>query len=221
MIAPDSASELRAERRFDLVAAILIGSIALMAAILAVIQIDAGQTSSRAQMRAARLAADVTTRLSVSGAAGDAALSDQQIALLLGMQSAGLGLAAAQAGDADGLAVAAAEQQAYQALRQALTETAASGGAAPLDPYTAGLLTASTADLRAEVAEQNRQVDLANQTGDREQRAVFGLSLLALAGVLTGLAAVLRDSRAGWTMLAMAGLGVAGTVALAASALFL
>jgi len=219
MIAPDSASELRAERRFDLVAALLIGSIALMAAVLAAIQIDAGQASSRAQMRAASLAADLTTRLSVSAEADDSTLSNQQFALLLGMQSASLGLAAAKAGDADGLAVAAAEQQAYQVFQQALAATSASGGKSPLDAYTAGLLDATTADLRAELAEQNRQVDLANQAGDREQRAVFGLSLLALAGVLTGLAAVLRDSRAGWSMLAMAGAGVGGTIAIAASAL--
>jgi hypothetical protein len=218
MIAPDSASELRSERRFDLAAAILIGSIALMAAILAVIQIDAGQTSSRAQMRAARLAADLATRLSVSAEATDSALGNQQLALLLGMQSASLGLAAATSGDPAGLAVADAEQQAYQVFQQALADTAASGGAAPLDAYTAGLLTATTAGLRAEVAEQNRQVDIANQSGDREQRAVFGLSLLALAGVLTGLAAVLREGRAGWAMLSMAGLGLGGTVVLAVSA---
>jgi hypothetical protein len=219
MIAPDSAAELRAEHRFDLVAAMLIGAIAVMAAILAAIQIDAGQTSSRAQMRAARLAADLATRISVSAEAGDAALANQQAALMLGMRSAGLGLAAAKAGDADGLAVADAEQQAYQALQQALAATSASSGGSPVDPYAAGLINASTPDLQAEVAEQNRQVDIANQAGDKEQRAVFGLSLLALAGVLTGLAAVLREGRAGWWMLAMAGLAVSGTVALAVSTL--
>jgi hypothetical protein len=219
MIAPDSAAELRAEHRFDLVAATLIGSIAIMAAILAIIQIDAGQASSRAEMRAARLAADLATRISVSAESSDAALGNQQVALMLGMRSASLGLAAAGSGDAGGLAVADAEQQAYQTLQQALAATSATSGGAPLDPYAAALINASTADLQVEVAEQNREVDIANQESDREQRAVFGLSLLALAGVLTGLAAVLGDGRPGWSMLATAGVAVSGTVVLAISTL--
>jgi hypothetical protein len=219
VIAPDSAAELRAEHRFDLVAAMLIGSIAVMAAILAVIQIDAGQASSRAQMRAARLAADLATKISVSAESSDAALGNQQVALILGLRSASLGLAAAKSGDAGALAVADAEQQAYQTLQQALAATSATSGGSPLDPYAAGLINASTADLQAEVAEQNREVDIANLEDGKEQRAVFGLSLLALAGVLTGLAAVLRDGRPGWSMLAMSGVAVSGTAVLAISTL--
>jgi len=66
-----------------------------------------------------------------------------------------------------------------------------------VDPYTAGLLNATTEQLLAELDEQNRQVDLADAGASHEQRAVLGLSVLALAGVLTGLAAVLRESRGG------------------------
>ena len=51
--------------------------------------------------------------------------------------------------------------------------------------------------LLAELAEQNRQVDLANAATGREQWAVLGLSFLALSGVLTGLAAVFREGRSG------------------------
>ena len=73
-----------------------------------------------------------------------------------------------------------------------------------MDPYTAGLMSASIADLNTEVAEQNRQVDVANETGARSQRAVLGLSLLTLAAVLAGISAVLGRGRAGWATLSVA-----------------
>ena len=66
--------------------------------------------------------------------------------------------------------------------------------------------------------EQNRQVDLANQAGAQNSRSILGLSFLALAGVLTGLAAVLREGRAGWIALlaAVAMAGAAGLMAVLA-----
>ena len=71
MISPDAAADLRAERRFDLVAALLIGVIAMLAAVLAVIQIETAQASGRAQVEAARLTADLSARLEVSTTAQD------------------------------------------------------------------------------------------------------------------------------------------------------
>jgi hypothetical protein len=46
-------------------------------------------------------------------------------------------------------------------------------------------------DLRALVEQQNRLTDEATRYGNRSSRAVFGLSLVALATVLLGLAAVM------------------------------
>jgi hypothetical protein len=197
MIAPDTAAELRAERRFDMFAAVLIGIIAVLAAVLAASQIDASQAAKHADMKAARLAADLSARISVSSQAFDSSIGAQQVALMLGMDSASRQLAAIQHSDDGTLAVGAAEDQAFDKLQKALAATSATTGGAPVDPYTAGLLKASTADLQKELAEQNRQVDLAHEANSREQQAVLGLSFLALAGVLTGLAAVLREGRAG------------------------
>ncbi len=95
------------------------------------------------------------------------------------------------------MAVGKAQQSAYGALQAALTATSDTTGGKPVDAYTAGLLNATTPQLQAELAEQNRQVDLANAASSHEQLAVLGLSFLALAGVLTGLAAVVRESRGG------------------------
>ena len=69
-------------------------------------------------------------------------------------------------------------------------------------------------DLRAEVAEQGRQVDIAAAAGSRGRLAVLGLSLSALAGVLVGLALVLREGRPGWTAL-LAACGIAGLAVVA------
>lgn len=197
MIAPDSAADLRAERRFDLVTALLIGVIAMLAAVLAVIQMDASHASTRANLEAARLASDLSTRISVSSEATGSALGLQQTALMLGIDSAARGIAGIQNNDPASVAVAYAEQSAYTGLQAALTATSATSGGKPVDSYTAGLLNATTKQLEAELAEENRQVDLANAATSQEQTAVLGLSFLALAGVLTGLAAVLKEGRGG------------------------
>jgi hypothetical protein len=215
MIAPDAAAELRAERRFDMIAAILIGLIAVLAAVLAASQIDASQSVTRADMKAARLASDLSARISVSAQALDSSLGSQQVALMLGMESASRQLVALQNSDAGAMAIGAAEDQAFAKLQKALAATSATTGGAPVDAYTAGLLNASTADLQAELAEQNHQVDLSSEARSREQQAVLGLSFLALAGVLTGLAAVLREGRAGRISLAAAGAMAGGAGILA------
>jgi hypothetical protein len=215
MIAPDSAAELRAERRFDMIAAVLIGCIAVLAAILAYSQIDASLAATRADMKAARLAADLSARISVSSQALDSSLGAQQVALMMGMDAASRELAGVKNNDGGTLAVGAAEDQAFTKLQKSLAATSATSGSAPVDVYTRGLLNATTADLENELAEQNHQVDLSNEASSREQRSVLGLSFLALAGVLTGLAAVLREGRAGWISLVAACAMAGGSGALA------
>lgn len=218
MIAPDAAAELRAERRFDLVAAFLIGAIAVLAAALAVIQIETGQASSRAQIEAARLSADLSARIEVGSVSQGQALLDQQMALLLAMQATGRQIAGLQYNDDGASAIGKTEQQAATDLAAALTATSATSGGMPLDSYTSGLLRDTTARLVVEVNEQNRQVDIADDTSARNSRSILGLSFLALAGVLTGLAAVLREGRAGWFALlfAVSMTGAAGLVAVLA-----
>ncbi|MGA3030180.1 MAG: hypothetical protein ABSE58_05480 [Candidatus Limnocylindrales bacterium] len=201
MIAPDSAAELRAERRFDLVAAVLIGVIAVLAALLAVVEMNASQASTRANLEAARLAADLSARIAVSGQASDSALGAQQTAFMLSMESAARGIAGIQNDDATSIAIGNAEESAFTELRAALAATSATTGGKPVDPYTAGLLNATTPQLLSELAEQNRQADLAEAATSQEHLAVLRLSFLALAGVLTGLAAVLKEGRGGWISL--------------------
>jgi hypothetical protein len=204
MIAPDAAAELRAERRFDLVAALLIGTIAVLAAILAIAQMNASQAATRANLEAARMAADVSARISVSSQSLDSALGAKRTAIMLGIEGVSREIAGSQNNDATVTAVGQAQQSASDQLSAALTATTDTTGGKPVDQYTAGLLTATTEQLKAEVTDQNHQVDLADTATSHEQRAVLGLSFLALAGVLTGLAAVLREGRSGWISLSAA-----------------
>jgi hypothetical protein len=220
MIAPDTASSLKAERRFDLASAALIGVIAVLAAILAVIQMDTSQNATRAQQQAATLAADLSARIETSSVTAGQLANLTQSSLALGMQAEARMISALTAGDDGAKAIGGAEESAAQMLSADVASTAATNGGAPLDPHTAGLVTATTDDLLKELAEQNRQADLADEYGTRNKLAVFGLSVVALAGVLVGLAAVLREGPAGWFTLisAFAMSGVAIVMALLAFA---
>ena len=209
MIEPEVATRWRSQARFDKAATLLIGLVAVLAATLAILQATNGLASTRAYAQSARLGTDASTKISASSLARDSVLRARQEALVVGMDGVSRLMVATTAGDASAYAVGTAEQAAGERLGAVLTETAATSGATPVDPYTAGLLTATTTEIAAEVLEQNRQVDLAILTGAREQRAVLGLSLLTLAGVLAGISAVLGRGRAGWTTL-LVGWGTAG-----------
>ncbi|MCY7418064.1 MAG: hypothetical protein LH650_06130 [Chloroflexi bacterium] len=82
-----------------------------------------------------------------------------------------------------------------------------------LPAYELRLLTLDDASMLREVGEQNRLIDVDVATASADSgAAVAGLSVLALAGVLVGLASVLGADRAGratllmaWTATALAG----------------
>ena len=124
-----------------------------------------------------------------------------------------LGVFEQLADDEELAAIEQARAGAIEAAANRLSDAALAMGAAPddedaLDPYTRRIMLADITSMTTAVQEQNRQVDLAEDAGDRSGRAVLGLSLVALAGVLIGLAAVLGRGRGGRIALS------AGTIAL-------
>jgi len=217
MIEVDTASRWRSEGTFDRVATILIGIVAILAATFAMQQAHVGLAGTRAQVMAGRLSGDAAAKLSTSSLVFNAALRAQQEALVLGMSGVSRQIAGSTAGGESALAIGGAQVAASEQLKAALTATAATSGKAPLDAYTAGLIAATDADIVREVKEQNRQVDIADDLGGRQQRSILGLSLVTLAGVLAGVSAVLGRGRAGWTTLAVAW-GIAGAAAATAVA---
>lgn len=198
------AASRRSRRRFEVLATVLIGMVALLAAILGALQADFGMASARASAQASRMAADAEARLQASGAGADAILRAKQDALVIGMNGMGLSMAALTAGDQAGIALGEAQNDASSRLTAAVEETAATSGHSPVDPYTASLITATSASINALVTAQNEAVDVALDTGARSNRAVLGLSLATLGGVLAGIAVVLKATRAGWVTLGVA-----------------
>jgi len=219
VIAADAADDLREGRRFDLLAALLLGSIAVLASILAVVQIGTSQQSARAQAEASRLTADLSARLQVSGMVQQVMVSQEQAAVALSVAGASRALAGITSGDTSAEGIGSAELAASSALGEALNATARTVSRPPLDAYAAGLIDATIDELVAEVNQQNDQVDLADDAGGRNARSILGLSFLALAGVLTGLGVVLREGRAAWFALWFAGAVVAAAAAMAISAI--
>jgi len=127
------------------------------------------------------------------------------------------GIAAIESANESELAQADAQLAAAQRfidLAPTLGQPAEDG---PLDDYARRMLTATMADIQALADEQARQADRADAAGRRVGSSVLGLSLVALAGVLAGLAGILGDIRAGRVTL-LTGYGAA---ALALSSMLL
>jgi hypothetical protein len=214
MIAPDPSAELHQGRAFDVAAALLIGTIAVLASLLAVIEVGTGQQSLRAQLEAARLTTDLSAGLQVSSLVQQSLAAQQQATAALSFEGGSRSLSALEQGDDIALQIGTAELDASTALSDALAATAQTVSGPPVDEYTSRLIEATIDELTAEVNEQNRQVDLAGDADTRNTRSTLGLSFLALAGVLTSLGAVLRESRPGWFALAAAGGMSAASVAM-------
>lgn len=107
----DTVAKTKAGRPFDRIAASLIGTIAVIAALLAVVQAGQSHIGGRSQLMAARLASDISARSAASELAADFAGTATLQALRLGLAASSRELAASQAGDAAALAVGQADQE--------------------------------------------------------------------------------------------------------------
>jgi hypothetical protein len=207
----ETVKSTEAGTRFHRSIAILLGIIAVLAAGLGAVQLHRSQAESRATTEAARLTGYLAAGIPVQGVALAVTGGFVQTAVTRMMEGTTRQYVALlgddQVSNAEGAAeLAAGQRMSDIATRMAATPDATSG----LPPYEFRLMTADTADLQAEVSEQNRQVDIAVLiAGPQNGRAVAGLSVLALAGVLVGLASVLGADRAGRATLGMAWLATA------------
>jgi hypothetical protein len=214
MVSPDHAIKLAPGVRFDRIAATIIGTIAILSAMLGVIHTERSMEATRAQFGASRLAADISARIAVNSVGTNLSFVSDEAVLMLQMEGADRALAAAMQNEAGAEAVGQAMVDAAALFKVALAATQATTGGTPADAYVASMLGMTDADFTAELAAQGHQIDLAQAVGERDRDAVLGLSFLALAGVLTGLAAVLRESRGGWLALRSAAGLIVGAVLL-------
>jgi hypothetical protein len=211
----ETVQSTQAGTRFHQAIAVLLGIIAVLAAALGAVQLDRSQDEARATTLAARLTADLAALVPLYGIGFEMTFGGVQVALAREAEGTTRQFLAIGVDEA-----AVAEGKAEEAAGARLRAIAFAMGATPdstsgLPAYELRLLTTDEAALNAEVTEQNRLVDAdASLAGAESSAAIAGLSVLALAGVLVGLASVVGASRAGRVTLVMAGLATATAAAL-------
>ncbi len=218
----EAALESSGRTRFDRWLSVLVGVAAILAALLATAQVDAGKREEHALHLASRLSVRI-----FEGTAGGSPRFSFEINSLQHATTLAIVSTAAQIGVLNMPETADAIQARAEAdVRAAdrLIRIAQSMGAIPpassgLDAATRELVGSEPGDLEAVVAEQNRQMDIADRYGERGNRTLAGLSLLALGAVLIGLAAVLGRSVPGHVVAAAATLALAAAAAWGVAAL--
>lgn len=213
MIDFEAIKETTDGTRFDRLTALLIGTIAVLAACLAVVQMAQSQAEGRANILTSRITVDLSGRLSASADQETFMIGSSQRAIQLEIDGTSRQIVALDTGDAAADGIGKSDVNAGERLLAIAAEMgtppAESG---PIDAYARHLLVATGEALIAEVTEQNRLVDVANDASNRSSMAVLGLSMVALAGVLVGLAAVVGEGRAGRLTLLMAYLGASAAL---------
>lgn len=223
MIDYDTIKQTGDGDRFDRLTALLIGIVAVLAALLVVVQTVESLAEARANANARRLASELTTRIIAGGTLRDHGVVNGQRSLLVSMRGNARQIVSFQTGDLGQGRVGEAEVAAGNRLAEiALRMGATPDDSSPLDPYARSVLATTTDELFAVLEEQNAQADLAGVASSRSSQAVMGLSVVALAGVLVGLAAVVGSGRAGRALLLVAwiaGLSAAALLGLASGVL--
>jgi hypothetical protein len=186
--------------RFERALAILAGLAAVLAAFLATLQVDASRWEEQAMVTATRLAVRVFEASAATGLLSMYQFQAEREAALLSIDASARDLLAAQTP-----AVAAAQRAIATAEARAAERLTVAGGAmsqppgegSPVDAHTRAVLGLTVDDMAGSVEELSDQLALAERYGTRGNRAVFGLSLVAIGAVLLGLAGVMGATRTG------------------------
>ena len=204
----ENALALDAPSRFTKTLAILVGVTAIVAALLALAESHAGRQEERSLLLSARLAAEATGRIPASSLLTSFTARSQQEAIARQARGTarqiaiGAGpLAADEAQTAVAEADIAAGERLYEAAERMGAVPDASSG---LDPFTLDVLGSGVAEAAALIERQGAEVDRAEGYSRQGNRAVLGLSVLAVAAVLFGFAGTVRDSKPGVAALSTA-----------------
>lgn len=203
--------------RFEKWLAMLVGLIAVAAALLATLDMHSNKRWEQASVRGSRLSVEIFGRIAATGPVRAAQLNTQQAALILSQESSARFL---QDKEGAGAYVALADQRASDrllGLAEAIEEPPDESGG--LDPVARDVLDTSLDELGDLRVQQNEQIDEADLYGTRINRANFALLLLALGAVLLGLAAVMGVEGRGYITLIAAVVALVSAVAWGSSAL--
>lgn len=211
----EAVTEVSGRTRFERWLSLLVGAAAILAASLALLQVDAGLQEERALHMASRLSVRIFEETAGSSPRFSFQITSLQQATTLAISATAAQLAVLTMPETADAIQARAEADLKASER--LMAIAGSMGAVPpassgIDPATRDVLASNPLAWVDLLSEQLRQMAIADQYGERGNRTMFGLSLLALGAVLIGLAAVLGPSVPGRVVI------VAATLALLAGA---
>ena len=186
--------------RFERVLAILAGLAAVLAALIATLEVDAGRQEEQAMVTATRLAVRVFEASAATGLLSMYQFQTGREATLLSIEASSrdlLATAVPAVAEAQ-RAMATAEARAAERLTVAgEAMSRAPEEASPVDAHTRAVLALTLDDMAGSVEELNDQLAMAERYGIRGTRAIFALSLLAIGAVLLGLAGVMGATRTG------------------------
>jgi hypothetical protein len=208
--------------RFERALAVLVGLAAVVAALLGTLEVDSNKRQEQAQADGVRLTVQIFGTLAGSAPAADEGTQAGQVAILRNLQATARRLAANPLPATAGFesALADADQRAADDLGAVVDSVSTPPDAASgVDPVTRTVIASTTDDASKLLARQSRVLATANRFGSRGSRAVFGISILALAAVLFGLSAVLGRANRGSVTLALGAVALVGAAAMGASAL--
>jgi hypothetical protein len=209
--------------RFRRWLAALVGIVAVTAALLAALESDSGRREEEALVRSSRGSVQIFAEIAGSAPRTQFTANSVRRSLQTDIGASARVVvtrrASAQATEV-ALAISQAETAAAGRYVQAVRAMARVPPDAPIDPTTSVLLTSDLRRVRGVLEEQNRQADLADRYGTRQERAMFAIALVAISAVLLGLAGLVGERRAGVISLSVAGVALVVAVAWGASALF-
>lgn len=212
------------ETRFHRTISVVVGLVAVLASLLAILEADSHRRNGVASAASARLSSDIFAKTAASTPYFSFRLSSLQDAAGLGLQSAARRLAIFRHPSVRPAETARARAE-ETASKRAVAVVAAMGRLPTeedgVDEYTRETMGASLAEDRELVREQNEEVERAERYASRETRAILGLSLAASAAALLGLAGLLGGTRPGRLLLVVALLAITGAIAAGAAALTL
>jgi hypothetical protein len=185
------------ERSKRLLAAVAVMG-AVVAALLAGLQVHLANQEQRAQLLAGRHAVKLYATVSSSSALATFATQSKLTAIDLeirGLARRFVAIGTGTAGEVELAQGRADEAASLRVMELAQAMGRPPGASSRVDAATRTALTATPEDWSALVTEQNRLVDQANRTGSRANRVVVALTLTAVASAFLGLAGALDTAR--------------------------
>ena len=190
------AHKTAGKTRFEKALAILIGCTAIMAALLATLEMHSNKRWEQASTKAADLSVELFGKIAASGPVTSAGVSAQQTALLTSIESTARS-SQPQTGELELILGYVDSRVGARLLKLGEAISAPPDADSGLDPLAREVVTTKLDELSEVSTHQREQVEASERYGSRLSRALFSLSLLALAAVLLGLAAILGAAHGG------------------------